>query len=239
MQRGPTWHDRYVTSSAPTDSGFPPRDLWRRDTWIRACMVSTLDGSAVGHDGVSGSISTTVDHDNFVRLRRDCDVILVGAGTLRTEDYARATSTIAVVTNRLDLSPTLRLFAPEGDGARPCILTTDGAVASAPTWLTEAADVIACGEERVDLERAITALAARGLTRVHCEGGPSLLGDLAGADLLDELFLTVTPELLGTPTRILSTALPTARFRFCDVREQDGTIMIQARHASVATPATR
>jgi hypothetical protein len=213
--------------------------MWRRDTWIRASMVSTLDGSAVGHDGVSGSISTTVDHDNFLRLRRDCDVILVGAGTLRTENYGRTTNTIAVVSNRLDLSPSLRLFDRDGGGARPCLLTTNASAADAPQWLTDAADVIACGEKHVDLERAIDALAARGLTRIHCEGGPTLLGDLAGADLLDELHLTVTPQLLGTPTRILSTVLPTARFRFCDVREQDGTVMIHARHASVPTTATQ
>jgi len=201
-------------------------------------MVSTLDGSAVGLDGVSGSISTTVDHDNFLRLRRDCDAILVGAGTLRTEDYARASSTIAVVSNRLDLSPTLRLFAPEGAGARPCIVTTTASAANAPTWLTSVADVVACGDERVDLTRALSALSSRGLTRIHCEGGPTLLGDLAGADLLDELILTVTPTLLGTPARILSTVLPTGAFRFTGVWEQEGTVILQARHASVLSTST-
>ena len=37
----------------------------------------------------------------------------------------------------------------------------------------------------------------RGLDLVVCEGGPHLLGGLAEAGLLDELFLTVAPQLGG------------------------------------------
>ena len=40
-------------------------------------------------------------------------------------------------------------------------------------------------------------LAHRGLDRVLCEGGPSLLGTLQAADAVDELCLTVAPVLVG------------------------------------------
>jgi riboflavin biosynthesis pyrimidine reductase len=40
-------------------------------------------------------------------------------------------------------------------------------------------------------------LAGRGLTRVVCEGGPSWLGQVAAAGRLDELCLTVSPQLAG------------------------------------------
>jgi riboflavin biosynthesis pyrimidine reductase len=228
-----------MTPLTEADMGFPAQSTWRRPTWVRACMVSTLDGSAIGSDGVSGSISTPVDHENFLRLRRDCDVILVGAGTLRTEDYARTSVPIAVVSNRLDLAPGLRLFSPDLGGERPIILTTDLGAARVSPWLSAAADVVSCGDEHVELDVAIAALSDRGLLRIHCEGGPTLLGDLASADLLDEMVLSVTPELLGTPTRIMSCHTATTGMRFTGFWELDGTVIMQARHASCNPSGTR
>ena len=43
----------------------------------------------------------------------------------------------------------------------------------------------------------LTLLAARGLTRVLTEGGPSLLGTFIENDLLDELCLTIAPIVVG------------------------------------------
>jgi riboflavin biosynthesis pyrimidine reductase len=51
--------------------------------------------------------------------------------------------------------------------------------------------------ERVDLGVAMRLLAARGLTRVLTEGGPSLLGAFIDRDLLDEMCLTTAPLLAG------------------------------------------
>jgi riboflavin biosynthesis pyrimidine reductase len=41
-------------------------------------------------------------------------------------------------------------------------------------------------------------LHARGLKRLLCEGGPSLLTTLLKAGLVDDLYLTVSPQLVGT-----------------------------------------
>jgi riboflavin biosynthesis pyrimidine reductase len=49
----------------------------------------------------------------------------------------------------------------------------------------------------VDPALMVSALAERGLTRIHCEGGPSLFGSLLAADVVDELCLTVSPLLAG------------------------------------------
>jgi riboflavin biosynthesis pyrimidine reductase len=47
-----------------------------------------------------------------------------------------------------------------------------------------------------------------GYRHIHCEGGPSLLGALAAADLLDECCVTIAPLLLGsTATPMLPVAL--------------------------------
>ena len=59
------------------------------------------------------------------------------------------------------------------------------------------ADMIVAGDEAVDLAAAIGALRDRGLSRVLCEGGPHLFGDLSAAGLVDELCLSLSPMLAG------------------------------------------
>ena len=60
--------------------------------------------------------------------------------------------------------------------------------------------MIACSAAdpaEVDPAAVLTALADRGLLRVLCEGGPTLMGTFVEHDLLDELCLTIAPKLVG------------------------------------------
>ena len=92
--------------------------------------------------------------------------------------------------------------------------------------LERVADVAVCGVDTVDLAAARTALADRGYRRVLCEGGPTLLAGLAGAGLVDELCLSVTPKLAGPGgTRIVTGApWPTVPvpLRLAMLLEEDG-----------------
>jgi riboflavin biosynthesis pyrimidine reductase len=177
--------------------------------WVRANMVSTLDGSATGGDGLSGSVSSPVDKATFGVLRGLADVVLVGAGTVRVEGYRtpvpkrawadrRAASgqwpapALAVVTRSGDL--------PEGlfDGAAPTYVVTTAAADLAPLLAVAGPDhVIVAGDEEVDVDDAVRVLAGRGLGRVLLEGGPSLLGSAIAAGRVDELCLTWSPLLAG------------------------------------------
>jgi riboflavin biosynthesis pyrimidine reductase len=53
------------------------------------------------------------------------------------------------------------------------------------------------GAESFAIEDAVAALRAAGHRRVLSEGGPRVLGQLLGAGLVDELFLTLSPVLAG------------------------------------------
>ena len=55
--------------------------------------------------------------------------------------------------------------------------------------------------ERHHLAAAKAALAERGLTRILCECGPTLFGDLARSGVVDELCLSITPMLAGPGAR--------------------------------------
>lgn len=184
-------------------------------------MVASVDGSAVV-DGRSTGLGGPADRAAFRGLRETCDVILVGAGTVRREDYrpprapeevvARRAgrglaprATVAVVTASGRLDPDARLF---GDPTyRPVVVTSEAADVD---HLHEVADVVRCGPTSVDLGVALEHLAARGARRVLCEGGPRLNADLLRAGLVDELFLTVAPTLVGSsPHRIVDGRLDT------------------------------
>jgi riboflavin biosynthesis pyrimidine reductase len=182
-------------------------------TWVRANFVSTLDGAATGDDGRSSSISAGADRDVFQLLRSLSDVILVGAGTARVEGYRRATvralwlwlrdgrpphPTMAVVSRSAAIPP--RLSEARENSGEVLLITCDRAGAEAISLARRTLgedNVIVVGDASVDLDAAVGALAARGLCRILCEGGPHLLRDLTASGRLDELALTIAPTLVA------------------------------------------
>src|SRR6478735_5106041 len=95
-------------------------------SWLRANMVASVDG-AIAVQGLSAGLSSPADKRVFSVLRSLADVVMVGAGTARAENYGgariperfaglrsslgqAAVPPIAVVSRRLDLDPEARLF---------------------------------------------------------------------------------------------------------------------------------
>jgi len=187
--------------------------------WVRANMIASADGAA-SLDGKSGGLGGPADRLLFSVQRGLADVILVGAGTARAENYrpARAdpllaglrqgrppTPPIAVLSARLDLDPQSSLLAQAPPDARTIVLTTQAAPASRRAAVAAHAQVIVAGTDTVTASQAVAALAGLGHGAILCEGGPGLLGQIAAGGLLDELCLTVSPVLAGGPAgRILA-----------------------------------
>src|SRR6185312_11579008 len=84
--------------------------------------------------------------------------------------------------------------------APPLIFTTNTSFAATRDRLQGHAEVLDASTADpivVDPAAVLGQLAGRGLHRVLCEGGPTLLGDFVAHGLLDELALTVAPKLVG------------------------------------------
>jgi riboflavin biosynthesis pyrimidine reductase len=208
------------------DLGIAEAYAYPRETWLRANFVGSADGAAY-LDGRSAGLSSPGDMRIFGILRVLADVVLVGAGTARAEQYKQArrrpalarlregrpeTATIALVTRSLDLDLATPLFTETSPDARTIVITSSASPAGPRAEVAKVADVIVAGDTEVDLVQAVGELAKRGLGRVICEGGPHLLGSLAAAGLVDELSLTVSPTLAGPgASRIIAgPALPSA-----------------------------
>ncbi|MBO7938622.1 pyrimidine reductase family protein [Streptomyces antibioticus] len=220
---------------------YPPPAPGEPRPWLRANMVSTLDGAAQ-HDGRSQPISTAADMRIFGTLRGLADVVVAGAETVRQEQYrpARARAefaarreaagqgpapAVAVVTASLDLDFSLPLFTSP---LVPTLVLTGAAAAPDRVAAAEEAGarvVIAGDGMGVDPARAVRALAELGHTRLLTEGGPRLLGQFVAAGVLDELCLTVSPMLTaGDAQRIAggpSVPVP-QRFALMSLLEEDG-----------------
>jgi riboflavin biosynthesis pyrimidine reductase len=185
-------------------------DLYAPEPGVRAGFVLSVDG-AVAAGGSSRPLQVPADEAVFHALRGVADAVLVGAGTARREDYGpvrprpdgaawRAARglpeqpPLVLVSRTLDLDPAMRCFAG------PCTVVTCAAAPGRDRF----PDVVVAGDDEVDLPDAIAQLAERGLVRVLCEGGPTLLTALLAAGLVDELCLTTSPRLVGGAPGLLT-----------------------------------
>ena len=165
--------------------------------WVLINMITTVDG-ATAVAGRSGGLGGAADKKVFAAIRSLADIILVGAGTVRAENYGppSVAGRLAIVTSSLDLAPDARVFS---DGYRPIIITTANADPARRTALEDVSDVVVAGDTSVDLRAAL----ARFSGVVLCEGGPSLNGQLITEGLVDELCLSLAPLLAsGGSSRI-------------------------------------
>jgi riboflavin biosynthesis pyrimidine reductase len=177
---------------------------------LRVNFVSSLDGAAT-FEGRAGGLGGPTDQEILKTLRTVCDALVVGAATVRAENYdglrltperrawrvahgLSAYPLMVVVSRSLDLNLEQLVFADAP--RRPVVLTFAG---SDPGKLDEVADLVVVE----DLAEGVRALHERGATQVLCEGGPRLFGSLVADDLVDELCLTVSPLLTaGGASRI-------------------------------------
>ena len=182
---------------------------WRvdgdRDLRVALNMIASVDGR-IAVNGRSGALGGPADRALFHALRARADAVMVAAGTMRIERYGpiirdpavrerrvrdglSAQPLAIIVSRRLDLDPTLPLL----DDRESRIVVVTPATGDLPDC-----------RARVDYVR--TASLRTALAELHegydthlivCEGGPSLNASLAAESLIDELFLAISPQLVG------------------------------------------
>jgi 2,5-diamino-6-(ribosylamino)-4(3H)-pyrimidinone 5'-phosphate reductase len=163
-------------------------------------MVSTVDGRAALNGSAVG-IGSSTDHRLLFELRAEADVVLHGAGTVRADPLS------ARVPPDLVAQRIARGQSPQPIGA---IVTRSGNLPAQHPYYDSTTLVYVTSDRSVPVERptveisrvpdvrgAVCDLARRGVRRVLCEGGPTLNSALFQARLIDEVFLTIAPKLLG------------------------------------------
>jgi riboflavin biosynthesis pyrimidine reductase len=214
----PELAERYGPLAMPTHRGRPH---------VIANFATTLDGVASlrpsGRSG-GGEITGFDPHDRMVMglLRAAADAVIVGAGTLRAVPRHRWTAervyppladafralrhrlgqppvplnVVVSARGRLDLR--LPLFA-SGDVPVLVVTTRTGARRLMGRPRSPSVEVVAAGEgPRLSADSVLRAVdRSRPGRLILVEGGPHLLGAFLSEGRLDELFLTVTPQVAG------------------------------------------
>jgi riboflavin biosynthesis pyrimidine reductase len=143
---------------------------------------------------------------------------------------------IAVVTQRVELDWASPFFAAAE--VAPLVITAAASRERVPA--DAPADVLLAGSDRVDLGSALTELSERGYRYVLVEGGPTINGQLAALDAIDELCLTVAPRVLGgTSSRIVGgDEGPGRTVRLASVVTADGFLFLRhRRHRHTEPPS--
>jgi riboflavin biosynthesis pyrimidine reductase len=217
---------RLLESGREVDEGELPRLYGYPEPlnsiWVRANFISSVDGGATA-DGTTAAMAGPGDKHIFNLLRELADIIVVGAGTVRIENYAGArpgvaqrqrrqargqseVPQLAIVTNSGRLDRDMGVFTRTE--VPPLICTCTAACDETRHLLTGLAEVVDCSGDdpgKVDEAALLGMLQARGMRRILTEGGPMLLGSFIQRDLLDELCLTIAPYVVGGLARRIAT----------------------------------
>jgi riboflavin biosynthesis pyrimidine reductase len=172
-------HAIVTVDEAASGLGFSERAPADRP-YIAINMVSSADGKAT-LAGRTAPMSAPADRELFHHLRTQADGILVGAGTVRIERYGKITKTPELQAKR----------EREGVRAEPiaAIVTRSGVIPPDLGIMPEARLIRDLSE--------LAGLRGEGIRSLLCEGGPHLNSTLFHEQLVDELFLTVSPLVAG------------------------------------------
>jgi 5-amino-6-(5-phosphoribosylamino)uracil reductase len=189
-------------------------------------------------------LSNEADFDRVDEVRAASDAILIGAGTMRTDNprlivkseqrraerVARGLPAYplkATITATGDLDPQLKWFH---HGGEKVVYTVEAAADRLADQLGGLADVVPLGTE-IDLPALLADLSGRGVRRLMVEGGEQVHTAFLSRGLVDEIHLAIAPLLVGHGPRFLAPTLypwpASRRMRLAEVRPIGDVVLLR------------
>lgn len=157
----------------------------------------SLDGKIALPSRIQTKISSDEDIARVYRLRSECDAVLVGIETVLSDDpklivkdkYVKNPKQPykIVVDSNLRILKDAQVFVNN----KAIIATTKGKVKDLP------AEIVECGEERVDLKKLMTILHDKGINKILIEGGGTIIWSFLKERLVDELYVFIGNIIIG------------------------------------------
>jgi 5-amino-6-(5-phosphoribosylamino)uracil reductase len=169
-------------------------------------LAISLDGRIADRAAPSKPLGTPLDRKTMQVIRKECDVVLVGSGTLRAHPRTmkinsklpknRKQPANVIISASADFDPGWD-FWKDTEVVR-IVFTTERSLAKAVENSADRALVFAAGQgEKVEMKRVFEKLKALGFKSVLVEGGGEIMAEVLQAGLLQELYVTLTPWILG------------------------------------------
>ncbi len=184
----------------------PPRPF----VFINAAM--SADGKIATIERKQTRISGRLDFDRMDELRATSDAIMVGIGTVLSDNPSLTVKSkerretrlasglppnpVRIVVDSLVRTPVDADIFKKGEGKR-IIAVSESAPREKVAQLAKYAEIITPGEESVDLERLLVELKNRGINRLMVEGGATLNWGLISRGLVDEIYTFVGNIVIG------------------------------------------
>jgi diaminohydroxyphosphoribosylaminopyrimidine deaminase/5-amino-6-(5-phosphoribosylamino)uracil reductase len=169
-------------------------------------LAMSMDGRIAASDGDSKWISSEKSRELVHRWRRECDAVMVGAGTVIADD-PRLTCRIPggrdpvriVVDARLRTPPTARVYRQKSKAPTILVTTQENLASAQQKYERRGVEVIAVAShgDQIELDRLMLEFGHRGWCRVLIEGGANLAGSALNSGIVDRVALFVAPKILG------------------------------------------
>ena len=193
-------------------------------------MAVSLDGKISTRDGAGPRFASEADGIRLREIRSHADAILVGARTIIADDPTfsergkykelrlqrglAANPIKAVVSGSGSVPETSRMF--QQNGAPALVFTTARIPPSRLAELQQVAEVHCVGETTVNFRRVVEILGeAYQVKQLLIEGGGQVNFDLFRVGLIDEIYFTLCPKIIGG--RDVSTSVEGDGFDFLDI----------------------
>lgn len=174
-------------------------------------MAMSADGKISTHRRESFALGTAEDRYRMDVLRARADAVVIGSGTLAKDpwplrvrnralrDRRRGKATPhplnVVLSTGLALDTASRFFTEKSTSR--LVVTTREATAARIERVGRVAEVVVLPKRAIHPTDVVAALAERGAKRILVEGGGEVNYSFIKAGLVDEIYITVTPRILG------------------------------------------
>jgi 3,4-dihydroxy 2-butanone 4-phosphate synthase/GTP cyclohydrolase II len=190
-----------------------------------AQLAQSVDGFIASRTGDANYVSGAEDREHLHRLRALVDAVVVGAQTVTADDPQLTTRTVP------GPSPVRVIIDPHGRVPRDARVLNHGRAktlwcvapgTAPPSRLAAHVEIVTIELEagRFPPQTLLDMLRARGLGRVLIEGGGRTVSDFLAAGVLDRLYLTTAPILVGD-------GIPGVRFAGADLLADAITASVQ------------
>jgi diaminohydroxyphosphoribosylaminopyrimidine deaminase / 5-amino-6-(5-phosphoribosylamino)uracil reductase len=187
------------------NEGFFTRETRKRPFGLLKLAMS-LDGRIAALSGDSRWISSDESRALVHRWRRECDAVIVGAGTVAA-DNPRLTCRIpggrdpirVIVDSTLRTSPAAHALAERSTAPALLVTSTEKAASAALRYAGSNLEVLAIPAHGggIDLAAMMRELGRRGWCKVMFEGGAHLAASALRAGLIDRVAFFVAPKIVG------------------------------------------
>lgn len=175
-------------------------------------MAMSADGKITSYRRESFQLGSAHDKRLMNTLRSQADAVIIGSGTVRADGYpliVRDPRAVAkrvrrgasiqpinvVMSNSLDIPLAKPLF--HHPDTEKLVFTARGASRENIRRVERLAAVVVLPSKAVSPRRVVDYLARRGASRILVEGGGSINYSFIKEKLVDEIFITVTPFIIG------------------------------------------